>query len=249
MENNGMLILGQYRVVRLLYKQENYAACQAVDIMDRQHQVCLLNIYEGPYTKQYATIYTKITHCDDFITLRMDGQSLIAVFRFKQYPSIDSVFYGDSGQPWQLRLEYADRLFKLFLAHWDQPLELLCASMMNRCLCVKANDNDFAINYMLIPSEVELNKREAICLLADQAEKVLLFNRNVPLEQRRFMRYLKAGIYKDAITLNSVWNKVKEEIVATYEDLYKRGLISREIKLLKISMKWKSEQKEKLYDR
>lgn len=48
-----LLVRERYKVIRVLEVRENYAFAEAVDILDRENRLCLLNVYEGPLLRDY----------------------------------------------------------------------------------------------------------------------------------------------------------------------------------------------------
>ena len=248
MPQSGILILGQYKVIRVLKMRENYAAVQAVDIMDRQQSVRLLNIYEGEAARRFARVYYRLRHCSEFIGTRMDGESLIAVFEWRDAPLIDSVFYADSGQDWRTRLAYAELLFRLALRVWDLPPELACAALHSDNLCVLGNDEKLWVNYCVEPPEEGLTSRELICLCGDQAKKILFQTWNTETPQRRFLRELINGRWKDAVRLNSAWNEARKAIEEAYEKREHRMFIRRTFGRLLMNIQWRKEMREYAYE-
>ena len=247
MQKIGTLILGQYKVIRVLKLRNDYAAVQAVDILDRQQSMRLLNIYEGAAARRYAQVFLDIGFCPEFLGTRLDGESLIAVFQWKDAPLIDSVFFADSGQDWRVRLDYAELLFRLVLRVWDQPAELGCAAMRSSNLCVLGMDEKFWVNYCIEPTEEKISKREIICLAGDQAKKILLQSWNTEPEQRRFLLELTGGRWKDAVKLNSAWNVARGQIEAAYEKREARLFIRRTFGRILMNIRWKQEVKESVY--
>ena len=247
MAQTGTLILGQYKVIRVLKMRENYAAVQAVDILDRQQNIRLLNIYEGAAARRYAQVFMTVRHCPEFLGTRLDGESLIAVFMWRDAPLIDSVFFADSGQNWPERLDYAERLFRLVLSLWDQPAELGCAALRSSNLCVLGLDQKLWVNYCVEPTEKKLSQRELICLTGDQAKKILFQTWKTETLQRRFLLELTGGRWKDAIRLNSAWNAVRPQIEEAYTVRENRLLIRRTLGRLIMNLRWKREEKESIY--
>ena len=247
MSQVGTLILGQYKVIRVLKLRDDYAAVQAVDILDRQQSMRLLNIYEGAAARRYAQVFLKIRHCPEFLGTRLDGESLIAVFQWRDAPVIDSVFFADSGQDWPVRLDYAELLFRLVLRLWDQPAELGCAAMRSSNLCVLGLDEKLWVNFCIEPTDEVLTQREIICLAGDQARKILLQSWITELEQRRFVLELTGGRWKDAIRLNSAWNEARKQIEEAYIKRANRLLVRRTFGRLLMNIKWRREKKESVY--
>lgn len=247
MSQVGNLILGQYKVVRVLKLREDYAAVQAVDILDRQQRMRLLNIYEGAQARHYAQVFLNIRRCPEYLGIQMDGESLIAVFEWRDAPQIDSVFFADSGQDYHVRLDYAELLFRLVLSVWDQPAELGCAAMRSSNLCVLGLDEKLWVNYCIEPTEEKLSKREIICLAADQARKILLQTWKTETEQRRFVLELTGGRWKDAVRLNSAWNAARIQIEEAYAKRENHRLIRRVFGRLLMNIKWRREEKESIY--
>ena len=58
-----MLVRERYKVVQVLDVRENYAFVEAVDILDREKNSCLLNIYEGPLLRAYLPCFDQLGAC------------------------------------------------------------------------------------------------------------------------------------------------------------------------------------------
>jgi len=247
MAQSGTLLLGQYKVIRILHRQENYAAALAVDILDRQQNMRLLNIYEGAAVRRYAPVFECLRHCPDFLGVRLDRGTLIAIFNYYDLPRIDSVFFGGSDQDRETRIDFAEKLFRLTLSVWDQPPEIGCAAMLNTNLCVMPMDNKFHVNFCVIPTQEKLTPREVICLTGDQAKKILLEEWKTELPERRFLLELVGGCYKDAIALNSAWNIARGQIEEAYKKRADQGPLGRLFGRLVMNIRWKREAKESIY--
>ena len=247
MAQSGTLILGQYKVIRLLKLRDNYAAVLAVDILDRQQNIRLLNIYEGAAARRYAPVFINLRHCPEFLGTRLSGESLIAIFAWRDVPLIDTVFFADSGQDWPTRLHYAELLFRMVLNVWDQPVELACAAFRNTNLCVQTLDGKFWVNYCIEPTDRKLSGREIICLAGDHAKKILLQNWNTELPQRRFLLEMLGGRWKDAVRLNSAWNDARVQIEEAYTKRENRLLLRRTLGRLWMNIRWKREARESVY--
>ena len=78
-----MLVRERYKVVQVLDVRENYAFVEAVDILDREKNSCLLNIYEGPLLRAYLPCFDRLDACPDFQGVFLEGESLAAVFRYR----------------------------------------------------------------------------------------------------------------------------------------------------------------------
>ena len=247
MAQTGTLILGQYKVIRILKMRENYVAVQAVDILDRQQSIRLLNIYEGMAARRYAQVFLDVHHCPEFLGTRLDGESLIAVFTWRDAPMIDSVFFADSGQKWFDRLNYAEMLFRFVLNLWDQPTELGCAALRSCNLCVLELDQKLCVNYCVEPTEKKPDRRELICLAGDQAKKILFQTWTTELPQRRFLLELIGGRWKDAVQLNSAWNIARPQIEDAYTKREGRMLIRRIFGRVLMNIRWSREEKRSIY--
>ena len=77
----------------MLETRENYAFAEAVDILDREKSSYLLNIYEGPLLRTYLPCFDQLDACPDFQGVFLEGESLVAVFRYRAGTPIDQVFY------------------------------------------------------------------------------------------------------------------------------------------------------------
>jgi len=242
MTTPNLLLCGQYKVIQILRRQPEFAVVQAVDILDRQHPIRLLNIYEGKEALRHAAIFMNLRHNEAFLQAQMEGESLIAVFQWRDAMPIDRVFYRDSGQEHEERLEYARLLFLLALELSDQPPEIGCCALKSENLCVLPKDKKLWVNYCLSPM-AGATHREIICLVADQAKKILLDTWTSSLTERRFLARLEHGYWTDAVRLNSAWNSALVEIRQEYERQINAGMIKRFFALLIRNVRWARERK------
>ena len=131
-----MLVRERYKVVQVLDVRENYAFVEAVDILDREKNSCLLNIYEGPLLRAYLPCFDRLDACPDFQGVFLEGESLAAVFRYRAGPSIDQVFYRGDRHPWRERLAYAQELLHQVLNMADLPAQVSCAALLSENVLV-----------------------------------------------------------------------------------------------------------------
>ena len=117
-----MLVRERYKVVQVLDVRENYAFVEAVDILDREKNSCLLNIYEGPLLRAYLPCFDQLGACPDFQGVFLEGESLAAVFRYRAGPSIDQVFYRGGPAPLEGPAAYAQELLHQVLNMRTCPL-------------------------------------------------------------------------------------------------------------------------------
>ena len=125
------LIRERYKIIQVLYAQENYAALKAVDIQDREKSVCLLNVYEGEYLKPYLRCFHELRACPSYREMFVWENHLVAVFTCREGVKIDQIFYKGSKVDRRLRLDAAQSLFHQALAAWDFPPRISCAAMLS----------------------------------------------------------------------------------------------------------------------
>ena len=134
-----LLIRERYKVVQVLETRENYAFAEAVDILDREKNSYLLNIYEGPLLRIYLPCFDQLRTCPDFQGVFLEGESLVAVFRYRTGTPIDQVFYRGDKHDWSSRLEYAQQLLHQVLNMADLPHQVSCAALLSENVLINEN--------------------------------------------------------------------------------------------------------------
>ena len=148
-----LLIRERYKVVQVLETRENYAFAEAVDILDREKSSYLLNIYEGPLLRTYLPCFDQLDACPDFQGVFLEGESLVAVFRYRAGTPIDQVFYRGDRHDWRSRLEYAQQLLHQVLNMADLPAQVSCAALLSENVLVNENSRDVSLRFQVPPME------------------------------------------------------------------------------------------------
>ena len=226
-----ILVRERYKVVQVLTVQENYAFVEAVDILDREKTSYLLNIYEGPLLRTYLPCFDQLKTCSDFEGTFLEGESLVAVFRYQAGPSIDQVFYQGDSHPWPERLEYAQQLMHQVLNMADLPAEVSCAALLSENVFVHEKSHEICLRFQVAPME-GMNQRETVYLACDQLRKILFPRFTAPKEQLDFLDELERKPCATIVSLYALWRVWSPRIQAAYEDLEKRNFFRRWCKLL-----------------
>lgn len=221
-----LLIRERYKVVRVLETRENYAFAEAVDILDREKNSCLLNIYEGPLLRTYLPCFDRLEACPDFQGVFLEGESLVAVFRYRSGTSIDQVFYRGDSHDWRSRLEYAQKLLHQVLNMADLPPQVSCAALLSENVLVNENSRDISLRFQVLPME-EMNGRELVYLACDQLGKILLPRFATPREQLEFLDRLEDGACTTVVQLYALWREREPELRRAYEALEKKNFFRR----------------------
>ena len=199
-----MLVRERYKVVQVLDVRENYAFVEAVDILDREKNSCLLNIYEGPLLRAYLPCFDRLDACPDF--------------------------QGDR-HPWRERLAYAQELLHQVLNMADLPAQVSCAALLSENVLVDERNHEIHLRFQVAPME-EMNGRELVYLACDQLRKILLPRFSAPREQLEFLDLLEEGGCTTAVQLYSLWRERQPVIQEAYEKLEKRNFFRRWCALL-----------------
>ena len=221
-----LLIRERYKVVRVLETRENYACAEAVDILDREKSSCLLNIYEGPLLRTYLPCFDQLESCPDFRGVFLEGESLVAAFRYRDGTPIDRVFYRGDRHDWRSRLEYAQKLLHQVLNMADLPAQVSCAALLSENVLVSENSRDLSLRFQVLPME-EMNQRELVYLACDQLYKILLPRFSTPGAQLELLDLLEEGACTTVVQLYALWREREPELRAAYEALEKKTFIRR----------------------
>ena len=226
-----LLVRERYKVIRVLEAREDYACAQAVDILDREKNACLLNIYEGPLLRTYLECFDRLGACPDFLGMFLEGESLVTVFADRGGTPIDQVFYRGDHHHWTTRLDYAQKLLHQALSMADLPSEVSCAAMLSEDVRVDMNSGTLYPRFQVIPME-GMSPRELVYLASDQVYKILLPRFASPREELDFLDELERGNSRNVVQLYALWREREGEIRAAYERLDKKNFFRRWCALL-----------------
>ena len=228
---DAMLVRERYKVVRVTDCREDYAFAEAVDILDREMRGCLLNLYEGPLLRRYLPCFDRLSGYPDFLSMFLDGESLVGVFRDCCGTPIDQVFYLGDSHGWRDRLYYAGELLRQVLNLSDLPPEVACALLLSENVRVDQINRSIALRFHTIPLK-GMNHRETAFLAADQVRKILRPRLSSPLAELRFLDELERGDLAGPIQLFALWRARAEEIREAYEALEHKNFVRRWCSLL-----------------
>ena len=76
---DGILIRERYKVVQVLWRAENYAAVEVVDIQERENPSLLVNLYGGELLHRYGEIYAGMKDCPAFRGMFLEDGALAPV--------------------------------------------------------------------------------------------------------------------------------------------------------------------------
>jgi len=223
---DSILIKSQYKVTQVLYVQDQYAALLAVDIVSRDNNEYLLNVYEGNLGKHYADLYERLLHCPEYIGMFLSDGALVAVFRHKRASDIDEVFFKGAEIDWKTRLKYAQLLFHHALSVSDFPQEIGCAAFKSENLMILKKDMKLAVNYAVAPIE-GANSREIIYMLSDNIRKVFARRFYMSNAELDFIEKLETGTYKSITVLYSAWQGVMAALTEEYEKVFNMNAFRR----------------------
>lgn len=240
-----MLVRERYKVVRVVDSRENYAFAEAVDILDREMNGCLLNLYEGPLLRRYLSCFDRLEGCAAFQGMFLEGESLVAVFRDCGGTPIDQIFYRGDGHSWRDRLYYAGELFRQVLNLADLPPEVACALLLSENVRVDLVNRRIGFRFHTVPME-EMNPREVVYLAGDQARKILHARASSPREELDFLDELERGSCTGPVQLYALWKNREETIREAYEALEKKNFVRRWCSLLVSRVRrWAAQRKER----
>ena len=229
-----LLVRERYKVVQVLEAREDYAFAEAVDILDREHRSCLLNIYEGPLLRIYVDCFDRMKGCPAFLDVFAEGGSLVTVFETCEGKPIDHVFFRGDRHDWRTRMDYAGKLLHAALNMADLPVEVSCAAMLSENVRIDENDQEVHLRFRVSPM-VGMNPRELVYLTGDQLGKILLPRFGSPVEQLEllddFRDRLSRGSLTSVVQLYSLWQDRRGQIEEAYEKLEKMNFVRRWIAL------------------
>lgn len=227
----AMLVRERYKVIWVLDAREDYAFAEAVDILDREKNACLLNIYEGPLLRAYLPCFDQMQNCPAFRGMFLDGESLVTVFDTCRGEPIDRVFYRGDRHDWKSRLDYAEQLLHQALSMADLPPAVSCAAMLSENVRIDLKNDTLALRFQVVPLE-GMNPRELVYLTCDQLRKILLPRFASPLEELALLDELDQGSCRNVVQLYALWREREGGVRAAYEALDKKNFFRRWCTLL-----------------
>ena len=228
-----MLIRERYKVVRVIARQSDYAALEAVDISDRETPSCLLNLYEGTRLRQYARICSSIRkeECPAFRGMFLERGTLVAVFDLSAGEPIDTLFRRGDSWSEEDRLLYTEKLLHQALSLANLPPEMGCAALLSDNVLIEPKEHRVSIRWKLAPME-EMNPRETALLAADQVKKILPRTLKAGKEEVRFLDDLEAGSFRNVVSLYSRWREAEQAIRDEREEFQRKSFIRRGLIML-----------------
>lgn len=226
---DAVLIRERYKVVRVLDTREGYAFAQAVDILDREQNSYLLNIYEGALLREYLPAFSHMENCSAFKGMFLEGDRLVTVFEECKGTPIDEVFYRGAEFDWRTRLDYAEILMHQALNMADMPPEVSCAAMLSENVLVSREDHMVHMRFKVAPME-GMNARELTYLVGDQLKKILMPTLSSPGEQLDFLDELDKRVFPSIVQLYALWRERGTRIREACEELEQMNFIRRALK-------------------
>ena len=226
---DGILIRERYKVVQVLWRAENYAAVEAVDIQERENPTLLMNLYGGELLHRYGEIYAGMKDCPAYRGMFLEDGALAAVFQPpRQGVPIDWLFFRGDKWSWSDRLNAAGAMMHLALSLAALPPEVSCAA-----LC---SDN-LLLNRFLIRPMGEMTPRELTLLAGDQLKKLLPRRWDSCDQQIEMLERLELGDFPSIVPMYAWWRREEEEIRSDAEALAHKNFVSRFFLLLWKNMK------------
>lgn len=222
----AMLVRERYKVVRALDVRENYACLEAVDLLDREKGVRLLNLYEGPLLRAYLADFDKMAPCGSFVELFVERGSLVSVFTDVPGVPIDQVFFQRDGHDWRTRLYYAGALLDRALELADLPPALSCAAMVSENVRVDLLGQQVCLRFKAVPLE-GMDARELAWLTGDQLKKILRPGAGSPMELLDFLAELEGGRQTGVVDLYRLWRAWSSPLYEAHEALERKGFFQR----------------------
>lgn len=220
------LIRSKYKMTRVLFAREQYAALQAVDIESREKREYLLNAYEGALSRQYAEIFEQLKGCPEYVGLFIENGTFVSVFEHVEGQHIDSVFFKGAEVAWLSRMTYAQELFHLALRVCSYPAEVACAAFLSDNLKLKPTEERLKVSYAVVPMD-KMNQQELIYLLTDQVKKVFLRRFSSPTAELAFLDLLEEARGISVPILYASWLEWKKKITKEYEAIDRKPAMIR----------------------
>lgn len=230
-----VLIKEQYKVIRVLYTAEHFAAVLATDITSSLNEQCVLNIYDGNLLKPYLTYFSDLKHCPEFVELFVRDESVVAVFRYARGKNIDSIFYRGNKRTNSENIEAADLLIEKAISVADYPPNVGCPLLLSENTGYEETNRTFVFTHVIFPFP-PMNPREQVLLLSDQLKKIIRIRYDTSLAARTFIRDFQQKIYESVPELSSEWHTVREGLIKEASVTESSSLAARIINIIKINV-------------
>lgn len=242
---DAVLIRERYKVVRVLWSEQDYAFVEAVDIQERETPARLINLYEGDLLHRYGKVCAGIDRaaCPAFQGMFLAGETLAVVFESCSGECIDQVFF--RGDEWSLeeRLDYAGMLLHKALEMANLPPEISCAAMLSENVLLDRGAHRIRLRYMIRPMD-GMNSRELALLAGDQVKKILPRKFTSLEAQLDFLDELEEGMFRSVVALYARWREAEAAIRREQEEFESRNPISRGLTLLRIRLRrWRKKRR------
>jgi len=230
---DGILIRERYKVVQVLWRAENYAAVEAVDIQERENPTLLMNLYGGELLHRYGEIYAGMKDsCPAFRGMFLEDGVLAAVFQPpRQGVPIDWLFFRGDRWSWPDRLNAAGVVMHLALSMAALPPEVSCAALYADNLLLNPDEGSACARYLIRPVG-EMTPRELTLLAGDQLKKLLPRRWSSCDRQLEMLDRLELGDFPSIVPMYAWWRREEEEIRADAEALAQKNFVSRFFLLL-----------------
>ena len=223
----GILIRERYKVVRVLWCAESYAAVEAVDIQERETPSFLINLYEGELLHRYGEIYQRMQDCPAFCGMFLEDDTLAAVFRLPgPGEPIDELFFRGDEWSWEARLNAASLVMHLALTMASLPPEVSCAALQSDNLLLAPAEGAANARFLIRPL-AEMTPRELALTAGDQLKKLLPQRWSSCDRQIGLLDRLELGDFLSIVPMYAWWREEEEGIREELEALSKKNVISR----------------------
>lgn len=229
---DGILIRERYKVARVLWRTDNYAAVEAVDIRERETPALLLNLYGGELLHRYGGIFAGMEDCPGFQGVFLEEGTLAALFQTPgQGVPIDELFYRGDRWNWRERLNAAGLVMHLALSLAPLPPEVGCAALCSDNLLLDPDEGTARARFLIRPMG-EMTPRELTLLAGDQLKKMLPRRWSSCDRQLEMLDRLELGDFPSIVPMYAWWRGEEAEIRADVEALDRMNPISRFFVLL-----------------
>ena len=229
------IIREKYKIEYELRTNPDYTAFRAVNIVERDKNTYLLNVYSNESVKKYVKIFHDLKNCPEFKETFVYKGKLAAVFEYKSGEDINAIFKRKAALEVDYRIKSVEQMLNIGLISESFPDDIKCRIINHENFMVRRSSEEITLNFIIDP---EVYNKSYVDTLISEIRKMLPMSFTEPIIEREFFLLLKRNPVKDAIELYARWKKIKAALVKEYNRQVSMPIIERIFSIIFQNIKW-----------